>query len=104
MENQYLYKKEEIAFVLYNLNQEKIKYFLSIGRNSLREDFVLKCYDVARAFDFLDYLQQKIIIHLFFHKDSPGYISRKLNIEKDQIFYLKRNALRIILSTLNGQN
>ena len=104
MECQYLYKKEEIIFILHNLNQAKVKYLLSVGRFRLREDYVLKCYDVARAFHFLSYNEQKIISHLFFHKDSPGYVSRKLNIEKEHVYYLKRNALKIILNTLNGNN
>ncbi len=98
----YQYKKEEIVFFLHQLNEHKIKDLLTLGRNKLYDDVVLKFFDIARAFEFLSYTEQKIVKHLFFQKDSVNYIARYLNIEKGQIHYLKRNCLKKMIHFLNG--
>lgn len=98
----YEYNKSEIYFILHHLNNYKIKELLSVSRSRLNDDFVLKCCDVARAFTFLEYLEQKVISHLFFIKDSVTYTSHKLNISKEKVYYLKRISLKKIIQSLNG--
>lgn len=104
MNNQYKYTRNEIHFILQHLNESKVKDLLSLGRNELRDNFILKCVDVARAFAFLSYNEQNVLRHLFFYKDSPGVTSWKLRIDKEKVFYVKRIGLNAIAKKLNGPN
>jgi len=100
----YNYTKNEIHFILHQLNEEKLKDLLALNRNQIRDDFILKCVDVARAFAFLNYNEQNVLRHLFFYKDSPGVTSWKLSIDKEKVYYVKRVGLNAIIKKLNGQS
>ncbi|GMT49246.1 MAG: hypothetical protein IEMM0008_0785 [bacterium] len=104
MTNHYLYKINEVYFILHHLSEAKIRSLLALARQRINDDFILKCCDVARAFDFLGYNESRVIAHLFFFKDSPHSLSRTLHIPKEQIFYLKRRGLKQIVQFLNGSN
>ena len=104
MTEHYNYTKKEITFILHQLNDDKLKGLLSLARNKMRDDFIVKCVDIARAFSFLDYNQQSVLRHLFFYKETPGLTSWKLSMDKEKVYFIKRNGLKLIYNILNGHN
>ncbi len=102
MDYHYLYNKKEVIFILHQLNDEKIKGLLTINRNSINDDFVAQCADIALAYDHLSYREQRVIACTYFFKYTPYEISKQLNITKDQVFYIKRQGLKSIINKLNN--